>query len=153
MNFKGERQPDPDLKRSREIETVANYMSVDLVTFRPDQDINEAIAAMLDRKISGAPVLNEVGELVGIISEKDCLKVIIDDAYHNQPHTKNKVEDYMSHDVETVSIESSIVDVANKFINQMYRRFPVVDRSGKVKGQVSRRDILKAAQKIKMTTW
>ena len=153
MNFKGERQPDPNIRQSREIETVANYMSVDLVTFRPDQDINEAIATMLDRKISGAPVLNEMGELVGIISEKDCLKVIIDDAYHNQPHTKNKVADYMSHDVETVSIESSIVDVANKFISQMYRRFPVVDSSGKVKGQVSRRDILKAAQKIKMTTW
>ncbi len=153
MNFKGERQPDPKSRRNREIETVANYMSVDLVTFRPDQDINEAIAAMLDRKISGAPVLNEVGELVGIISEKDCLKVIIDDAYHNQPHTKNKVEDYMSYDVETVSIESSVVDVANKFINQMYRRFPVVDSNGKVMGQVSRRDILKAAQKIKMTTW
>ena len=153
MNFKGERQPDPDIRKSREIETVADYMSVDLVTFTPDQDINEAIAAMLDRKISGAPVLNGMGELVGIISEKDCLKVIIDDAYHNQPHTKRKVSDYMSKNVETVSIDSSIVDVANKFFNQMYRRFPVVDSSGKVRGQVSRRDILKAAQKIKMTTW
>ena len=153
MNFKGERQPGPDLRESREIETVANYMSVDLVTFRPDQDINVAIATMLDRKISGAPVLNEKGELVGIISEKDCLKVIIDDAYHNQPHTKNKVEDYMSHDVDTVSIESSIVDVANKFFNNSYRRFPVVDTNGKVRGQVSRRDILKAAQKIKMSDW
>lgn len=153
MNFKGERQPDLKLNHGRKIETVENYMSVDLVTFTPDQDINEAIAIMLDRKISGAPVLNARGELVGIISEKDCLKVIIDDAYHNQPHTKNKVADYMSHDVETVSIESSIVDVAHKFFNNMYRRFPVVDNLGKVRGQVSRRDILKAAQKIRMTTW
>ncbi len=153
MNFKGERKPDPNIRQSRNIETVANYMSVDLVTFKPEQDINEAIATMLERKISGAPVLNEREELIGIISEKDCLKVIIDDAYHNQPHTKNKVEDYMSPNVETVSIDSSIVDVAHKFFDQHYRRFPVVDSHGKVKGQVSRRDILKAAQKIKMSTW
>ena len=153
MNFTGQRAPNPDGKQNPVLETVASYMSTDLVTFRPDQDINEAIGAMLERKISGAPVLDESGTLIGILSEKDCLKVLIDDAYHNQFHTENKVSDYMSHDVETVNIESSVVDVANKFNNRRFRRFPVVDADGKVRGQISRRDILKAAQKLKMNTW
>ena len=49
MNFKGERQPDPDIRKSREIETVADYMSVDLVTFTPDQDINEATVSKAEK--------------------------------------------------------------------------------------------------------
>ena len=153
MNFKGQRKQEPDPRQNPVLETVANYMTTELVTFRPNQDINEAIGAMLERKISGAPVLDDSGTLVGILSEKDCLKVLIDDAYHNQFHTENKVSDYMSSDVETVSIESSVVDVANMFNNRRFRRFPVVDAEGKIKGQISRRDILKAAQKLKMNTW
>lgn len=153
MNFTGQRKQEPDPRQNPVLETVASYMSTELVTFNPNQDINEAIGAMLDRKISGAPVLDDSGTLVGILSEKDCLKVLIDDAYHNQFHTENKVSDYMSTDVETVSIESSVVDVANKFNSRRFRRFPVVDAEGKVRGQISRRDILKAAQKLKMNTW
>ena len=57
-----------------------------MITFRPDQEINEVIDIIIEKRISGAPVLDENRKLVGIISEKDCLRIIVDQAYHNLPH-------------------------------------------------------------------
>ena len=69
-------------------ESVEKYMVrlKDLITFHPNQDINEVIDIIIAKKISGAPVLDESGILVGIISEKDCLRIIVDQAYHNLPY-------------------------------------------------------------------
>jgi len=139
-------------KSNRKYESVTRYMAKDLITFRPDQDINQVIESMLDHEISGAPVLNHNDELVGIITEKDCLRVIIDVAYHNQPLSQSKVEDYMTPVVKTITPEHDVLDVANEFLKSNFRRFPVVE-NGKLIGQVSRRDILKAAKNIESTTW
>ena len=87
-----------------------------------------------------------------MISEQDCLRVIIDSVYHNQPISKHLVKEYMNKEVVTVSIEDNIVHVANMFLKHRFRRFPVVE-NGILKGQISKRDILNAAQKIKPTTW
>ena len=133
-------------------ESVINYMARDLITFRLDQDINEAIDAMVNHEISGAPVLNDKDELVGIITEKDCLRMIIDMTYHNQALSKSKVADYMTANPITISPENDVLDVVEAFLNSNFRRFPVVDK-GKLIGQISRRDILKAAMKIESTTW
>ena len=107
---------------------------------------------MLDKIISGAPVLSEKGELIGILSEKDCLKIIVDRAYHNHPNQKSTVKDYMSREVATVDIDKDVAEVANMFLSSNFRRFPVVE-NGKLKGQVSRRDVMKATRDLKGTTW
>jgi len=135
-------------------EPIKNYMVhvKDLVTFSPDQIISEVIDTILDKKISGAPVLDKAGNLVGIISEKDCLRLIIDRAYYNMPNQKSTVADYMTKAVRTVSPNMDIVTAANEFLIAPVRRFPIVE-GGKLLGQISRRDILKAARKIKATTW
>jgi predicted transcriptional regulator len=151
MNFTGKRATN-DQKHVQQYESVAKYMAKDLITFKPDQPIHEAIDVMLSKRISGAPVLNEKGELVGMLSEKDCLKIIVDRAYHNQPNQKSNVQDYMSTVVATIDIDKDILDVANMFLNTNYRRFPVVE-NGKLKGQVSRRDIMRATRELKGTTW
>ncbi len=133
-------------------EPVTNYMAKDLVTFKPDDEIGDVIAKLNDYQISGAPVLNERKELIGIISEQDCLRVILDSVYHNQPVSKHLVKDYMQKDIISVSYDADVVDVANMFFFFFFRRFPVV-KDGILKGQVSKRDILRAALKIKFTTW
>lgn len=133
-------------------EPVTNYMAKDLVTFKPDDEIGDVIAKLNDYQISGAPVLNERKELIGIISEQDCLRVILDSVYHNQPVSKHLVKDYMQKDIISVSYDADVVDVANMFLKHRFRRFPVV-KDGILKGQVSKRDILRAALKIKFTTW
>ena len=134
-------------------EPVSRYMVSDLITFQENQPIHEVINSMLRNKISGGPVINAQGNLVGIISEKDCLKVLIDEAYYNNPSTDRFVKDYMSTDVHTVEASCDLMQVAKAFINSSFRRYPVVNEEGKLIGQISRKDVLKAAGKIHSTTW
>jgi CBS domain-containing protein len=98
-------------------------------------------------------VVNDHGSLVGVISEKDCLKVMLAAAYHNRPMNTGIVKDYMSTKVTTISDDKDVLDVANEFLKTNFRRYPVVNADGKLVGQVSRRDILRAAQHLEATTW
>jgi CBS domain-containing protein len=155
MNFK------PNLMSKEEInanlpkyESIVKYMVKlrDLITFSPSDDINAIIDIIIDKKISGAPVLDEDGKLVGIISEKDCLRIIVDQAYHNLPYNSPKVSDYMTKNVKTLSPTSDVVEAASVFLNTAVRRMPVVE-NGTLIGQISRRDILRAAKNINPTQW
>lgn len=152
MNFK----PAFETKNPHEAnyESIVNYMVPlnNMIVFKPDQPIQEVISKIIESKISGAPVVDESRHMVGIISEKDCLRVIVDEAYHNLPAESRKVSDYMTVNVKTLSPQTNVVEAAIEFLNSTVRRFPVVE-NGSLIGQVSRRDILKAAQKIKGTTW
>lgn len=153
MNFTP-RKADEEGKVAKLIkyDLVTKYMAKDLITFRPEQDIYEAIDLILKHKISGAPVLGAGGRLVGLLSEKDCLRVMISSAYHNEPIGIRRVSDYMTVNVVTISPDKDVLDVANLFLGSNYRRFPVVE-DGKLLGQVSRRDILRAANDMKTATW
>jgi len=131
--------------------TVKNYMTTSLITFKPEQDIRDAIDVLLKRKISGAPVVDNEGTLVGVLSEKDCLRVIVDSVYNNMP--AKKVEDYMSKKVETVLEDKSIVEVAQLFLKTPFRRFPVVNYKGELVGQVSRVDALRSVNSLSSNTW
>lgn len=135
-------------------ESIVNYMvkRKDLITFSPNDDINKIIDIIIDKKISGAPVLDEGGKLVGIISEKDCLRIIVDQAYHNLPYNSPKVSDYMTKNVKTLSPDSDVVEAATLFLDSPVRRMPVVD-NGTLIGQISRRDILRAAKNINPAQW
>lgn len=130
-----------------QFETIEKYMVPldQIITFKPDQLIQDVIAIIIEKKISGAPVLNDEHRLVGMISEKDCLRIIVDQAYYNMPAETRKVSDYMTVKVETLSPKTNIVEAANAFLNSPIRRFPVVE-NGMLIGQVSRRHILQAAQ-------
>ena len=155
MNFK------PEMKSKEQIaaeqpryESVTKYMVPvsKMTTFSPELNIEEVIDTMIAKGISGAPVLDDHRKLVGIISEKDCLRLIVDQAYHNLPMNSRKVSDYMTTKVKTLSSSSDVVEAANEFLNSSIRRMPIVD-NGILVGQVSRRDILKAAKNISATTW
>ncbi len=146
-NLKSREQLQAELPR---YESVTNYMVPlrSLVTFRPDQNIHEVIDIIIDRKISGGPVLDENQQLVGIISEKDCLRILLDEAYYDSPSESPKVSDYMTAKVKTLSHSTDIAGAATEFVNSNVRRLPIVN-DGVLLGQVSRRDILRAARKLK----
>lgn len=131
-------------------ETVEKYMVPlsNIITFRPDQSIQDVISTIVDKKISGAPVLDDQNHLVGMISEKDCLRLIVDQAYHNMPAETRRVSDYMTPKVQSLSPRTTIVEAAIEFLNSPIRRFPIVE-NGVLIGQVSRRHILKATQSLK----
>lgn len=124
---------------------VRDYMTKRLVTFRPETDLFEAIEALKTNGISGAPVVDANEQLVGLLSEGDCLDAIIKDIYYTE--AGGKVSDYMSTDVATISPQDDIVDVAVEFKKQGRKRFPVID-DGELVGQISQRDILRAVLDI-----
>lgn len=132
---------------------ISHFMIKDVITFRKNTPINEAIGIMLQRKISGAPVVDSKGKVVGMLSEKDCLKVLLDEGYYNCPQCDHTAADYMTSEVYSMNPNTDLVTAARAFLNSPYRRFPVVDQRGHLMGQISRKDILEATQQLHTTTW
>lgn len=124
---------------------VRDYMTTKLITFRPDVDLFEAIETLKNNRISGAPVVDGNGQMVGILSEGDCLTAIIKDIYYEE--AGGKVSDYMSTEIATIGPEDDIVDIAVKFQKQKRKRFPVLE-DGELVGQLSQRDVLRAVLDI-----
>ena len=110
-------------------------MAKDLITFKPDTLIGTAIESILNHKISGAPVVDENGDLVGILSEKDCMKTLFESSYYN--NLSGQVKDYTSTEVTTSDINETLADVTDKFNRLRFRRFSVLE-NGKLVGQISR---------------
>lgn len=131
---------------------VRDYMSTKLITFSADQSIFEVIDKLLSHKISGGPVVNEQNELIGVISEGDCLKEVVKGKYHNMPILSGKVSEHMAKNVISISPEMSIFETADKFLNMKLRRFPVIE-NGKLIGQISQKDVMKAVKNLKSDTW
>ncbi len=124
---------------------VKDYMARTLVTFKPDTDVLDAIHVLVKNRIAGAPVVDDEGNLIGMLSEFDCMKVALDAGYHG--NWGGPVRDFMSDGVQTVDADMSIVDLAQVFINKKFRRFPVMQDTRLV-GQISRRDVLRALEVI-----
>lgn len=122
---------------------IRDYMAKDLLTLKPQTDIYEAIRVLLEHKFSGAPVVDTNNNLIGIISEKDCLKLLTKGVDHKLP--SGKVEEFMTKNVLTVTPNMDVYFAAGLFLKNPYRRLPVVE-NGKLVGQISRRDILRAIQ-------
>ena len=122
---------------------VKDYMAKTLVTFKPDTDVLDAVHDLVKHRIAGAPVVDDAGNLVGMLSELDCLNVALHAGYHGD--WGGPVSDYMSDGVKTVDGEMSIIDLAQLFLDSKFRRFPVVERNRLI-GQISRRDVLRALE-------
>ena len=102
MNFTG-RKVDSPSSRSVQFPSVEKFMATGETTLSPEMTINEAIDIMLDQHLTGAPVLDNNRKIVGMLTEKDCLRLLIDSAYNNLHHDDKTVADYMSEVVKTVT--------------------------------------------------
>lgn len=122
-----------------------DYMAGNLVTLAPQMTLLDAVHVLLERRISGAPVVDRTGNLVGILSEKDCMRAALDAAYYGD--LGGLVEDHMQRVVQTVNDDTPIFDVARRFIDGHFRRYPVVQDRHLV-GQISRRDVLRALRDL-----
>jgi CBS domain-containing protein len=121
-------------------------MARDLITVTPETDAYDAIALLLKHRISGAPVVDGSGNLVGMLSERDCLKTLLHAQYHNLPTAL--VKDLMSTELRTIPSDTDVLQVAELFVHNRFRRLPVVDR-GRLVGQISRKDVLRAIQRMR----
>ena len=124
---------------------VKDYMAKTLVTFKPDTDVLDAVHVLVNKRIAGAPVVDDEGNLLGMLSELDCMKVALQAGYYSQ--VGGPVREFMSTGVETVDAEMSIVDLAQRFVDTSFRRYPVMERNRLI-GQISRRDVLRALEML-----
>ena len=120
---------------------VKDYMARHLVTLQPDDEIVRAILSLIEHKVSGVPVVDKNGMLVGILTEKDCLKVVVSSSYYSE--YSGLVADFMSTEVEVMDAQDSIVAAAERFLKKRYHRYPVMDNNRLV-GLISRTDVIRA---------
>jgi len=150
-SFQGVRMVEPKKAPVQNI-TVKDHMSTNLITFKEEDTIDQVMDVLTKKRISGGPVVDKSGALVGIISEVDCLREIIKGKYSNTPKFPTKVIEHMTKDVITLSPDLSLFDAAQKFLELKIRRFPVL-KDGKLVGQISLSDVIRAFPKLNHTTW
>lgn len=116
---------------------VKDIMTKDVVTVSPQTPIYEALNLLKKHKISGLPVVYEDMKLVGMLTEKDVLEILID----HKIAVDAAVEKYMTRKIVSFSENDDVIDVCRLFIHMGIRRVPIL-KDGKVIGIVSRRDIV-----------
>ena len=121
---------------------ASDIMVTRLVKLRPETDVFKAIEILVKNKISGAPVVDDNNQLLGVFSEKCCMQVLVDAAYEGLP--TNEVQAFMDKDPDSVEENTQLISIANFFLITPSRRLPVV-RDGKLIGQISRRDVIRVA--------
>ena len=106
----------------------------------------------IKHRISGGPVVDKSGMLVGIVSEADFMKQISESRYFNMPILEKQVSNFMSFPVNTIDHDRTIFDAALYFHNNSRRRLPVLN-NGRLDGQISRRDVVVAALELRSQRW
>jgi len=124
--------------------TAAAIMASSEATLAPDTDIYKAMRQLLSSRLTGAPVVDADGRLLGMLTERDCLKVLVSGALDGLP--SGKASDYMTAPAVSIRPGTPLYDIAHIFLTRSFRKLPVVDDDGRVVGQVSRRDVLTAIE-------
>ena len=136
----------------QEIEvTAAQVMERSYLSLDPSMSIIEASELISSHKLTGAPVVNKKNMLLGILSEKDCMKYLLDVKYYNGP--AGMVRDYMSSTVMTIHESEKILYMAELFIKNNYQLYPVVDDDGILLGVVKRSKLFAELCKLSQTSW
>jgi len=149
-SFQG--QQERRVKSKAKTLLVEDIMSRNLIVFKPNETIHEVMSKFIKYRISGGPVVNEKGDLIGVISEADCMKEVSESRYFNLPILDKSVSKFMTTKVDTIEASKTIFEAASDFFKTSRRRFPVLDNE-KLVGQISRKDIVIATLNMKSNTW
>lgn len=121
--------------------TARDIMHPNPTTVSPEQGVLEAVRCLVKKGYSGAPVVDAGGQLVGILSERDCIAALAAAAFHDSP--EESVAQRMSERPLTVAPDVDVFRLAMLFVEHPFRRVPVVE-GGRVVGLVARRDLMAA---------
>lgn len=145
--------------------TVADVMNRDIVTVKPETPINDAIHLLSERKISGLPVVNDEGKLVGVLSESDLMWresgvtppayiMVLDSVIYleNPARYERELHKALGQTVKEVMTEKSITTIhpdqpltkaAKLLLQRDIRRLPVVDDQNRLVGILTRGDVMR----------
>ncbi len=125
---------------------IGEFMDAVVPTLSPETQIMKAVDFLLRHRVTGAPVVDSEGRLMGIITETDLLRLVTE-GIQGQPPTEATVAEYMTTDVVTVRPTVDIYYVAGIFLNNKFRRLPVV-KDGKIVGAITRYDLLRVIRTL-----
>ena len=128
---------------------ISEYMDTSVPTLSPETRIMAAVDFLLSHQVTGAPVVDSNGKLVGIITETDLLKLLTE-GIRGEPAAEATVAEFMTTDVITVPPAVDIYYVAGTFLANKFRRLPVVD-DGKIVGAITRYDLLRVVRNLYST--
>jgi len=126
-------------------QTAGDIMVTKLITLHPGMDLFESVDVLLKHRISGAPVVDEHRNYLGIFSERCCMDVLVEAAYEQIP--TSQIDPYIDRNAATITEDADLLTIAQIFRDNLSRRLPVL-RDGVLVGQISRRDLLQAVHKI-----
>jgi len=127
---------------------VRDIMTTDVVTVRPDTP-HQTVAAMLrQHRVSGFPVADDDGKVVGVVTETDLVALVAGRRHRGHRAAEQATAgDLMSHPAVTVGPDDPVKTAARLMRKQRLQRLPVVDRDGRLAGIVSRSDVLSVFQR------
>ena len=125
---------------------LSDYMVQVPIKILADADLYEAIHMIIDNKIAGIVDVDEHGDLVGLLSEIDCLRAILAVTY-NEHGDVGKVRGYMTKEVDYCDLHADLVDIADDMVKKGHRRRPVLDH-GKLVGQITCRQLLRVVSEF-----
>jgi CBS domain-containing protein len=120
--------------------TVRDHMDTEVYALSPETEILDAVGFLLEHRVTGAPVIDAERHLVGMLTEKDCLRLLTTGDDANRP--RGTVADFMTTAITTISPDTDVYYAAGLFLHQGFRRFPVVE-GGKLVGAITRFDLLR----------
>lgn len=115
-------------------------------TASPDDRVYDVVKMLTRHGISGAPVIDHDRKVIGMLSERDCIHALVRAVMDDLP--SHHVRDVMSTELTMIPPETHILTVAHLFLHKQLRRIPVVDREGRLLGQITRGDLLKRAVEV-----
>ncbi len=123
-----------------------DIMTKKVITLKLGMDVFDAIEVLLSNQISGAPVVDDDGNLLGMFTEKDCLGILVQAVYDQHP--TSKIDPFVKRDLTTVDEQTDMLTIAQLFLQNSFRRVPVVRDGKKLVGLIARRDLLRAAHRV-----
>lgn len=111
------------------------------LTVSPEMEIMRVVHLLVENDISGVPVVDKEGTLMGFVTERDCIRVALQAGYFDE--IGDSVANYMTTDLRIVHPDDSLMEVGELFADSPFRRCPVVEDSRLI-GLICRRDVLRA---------
>ncbi|NND44433.1 MAG: CBS domain-containing protein [Xanthomonadales bacterium] len=120
---------------------VRDYLTRSVITVTPETEITRAVSMLIGNDVSGLVVTDGADHVLGILTERDCIRTATQSGYFDE--LGGPVSDFMSAPAISVSPDDDLVEIAMRFVDSKYRRFPVVE-NGRLVGIICRRDVLRA---------
>ena len=118
-----------------------DIMSTLLTVARDDMSVEEAVKILVCQHITGMPVVNKKGEMVGVLSEYDIIREASLVKSLSKGYLKQKIR--FSEKVDAVDEDTPLPAIIRRFVKHKFRRLPVLDKKRRLVGIISRRDVIR----------